>query len=193
MLDLCTSPKFHHFVVGKRMMLSRIQPIKRILLASLGRQQLREAHDVAEYFQFRRAIVGTLPQSFVTQSLRLNEPEKPIDFECAKQQHAKYVSELKKLIPDVVQVAPDERFPDSIFVEDPVVTVEDTVLLAQTKPRSRSGEFMLLRPVLEGMGLRIVEMKKPGAYLDGGDVIFTGREFLVGLSERTNAVRLRMY
>ena len=171
-------------------MLSRIQPIKRILLASFKRQQLRGAHDVAEYFQFRRAIVGTLPQSFVTQSLRFKEPEKPIDFEHAKRQHAKYVSDLKKLIPEVVQVAPDERFPDSVFVEDPVVTVEDTVLLAQTKPRSRSGEFMLLRPVLEEMGLHVVEMKEPGAYLDGGDVIFTGREFLVGLSERTNAVRL---
>lgn len=193
-MDLHPRPsKFHHFFAGKIRMLSRVQPIKRFLLASLRRQQSREAHDVAEYFHFRRAIVGTLPQSFVTQSLRFNEPEKPIDFECAKQQHAKYVSELKKLIPDVVQVAPDERFPDSIFVEDPVVTVEDTVLLAQTKPRSRSGEFMLLRPVLEEMGLRIVEMKEPGAYLDGGDVVFTGREFLVGLSERTNTVRLRMY
>jgi len=168
---------------------SRIQPIGRILLPLLMRQHLRKAHDVAEYFQFQRAIVGTLPCSFVTQSLRSKEPSKPVDLENAKQQHSIYVSELKKLIPIVVQIPPDERFPDSVYVEDPVVVHEGTALIAQMKPDTRAEEFSALRPVLEEMNLRIVEMREPGAYLDGGDVLFTGREFLVGQSERTNAVR----
>ena len=167
---------------------SRIQPIGRILLPLLTRQQLRKAHDVAEYFQFQRAIVGTLPNSFATQSLRFKEPEKPVDLENARRQHSIYMSELKKVIPLVVQIPPDERFPDSVYVEDPVVVHEGTALLAQMKPDSRAGEFSALRPVLEEMGLRIVEMREPGAYLDGGDIMFTGREFLIGQSERTNAV-----
>ena len=37
-------------------------------------------------------------------------------------------------------------------------------------------------------GLSVVEMTDP-ARLDGGDVLFTGREFFVGLSDRTNKVR----
>ena len=35
--------------------------------------------------------------------------------------------------------------------------------------------------------LTVVEMTDP-ARMDGGDVLFTGREFLVGLSDRTNQV-----
>lgn len=168
---------------------SRIQPFGRILLPLLMRQHLRKAHDVAEYFQFQRAIVGTLPGSFVTQSLRSKEPSKPVDLENAKRQHSIYVNELRKLIPVVVQIPPDERFPDSVYVEDPVVVHEGKALIAQMKPDSRAREFSALRPVLEEMNLRIVEMREPGAYLDGGDVLFTGREFLVGWSERTNSVR----
>ena len=40
---------------------------------------------------------------------------------------------------------------------------------------------------MEALGLRMVEMEEPGR-MDGGDVLFTGREFFVGLSTRTNAV-----
>ena len=36
-------------------------------------------------------------------------------------------------------------------------------------------------------GLSVVEMTDPG-HMDGGDVLFTGREFFAGLSDRTNAV-----
>ncbi len=37
------------------------------------------------------------------------------------------------------------------------------------------------------LGLNVVEMVDPGR-MDGGDVLFTGREFFVGLSQRTNEV-----
>ena len=53
---------------------------------------------------------------------------------------------------------------------------------------TRAGEGEPMRSVLEELDLRIVPMMDPDAYLDGGDVIFTGREFLVGLSKRTNKV-----
>ena len=58
---------------------------------------------------------------------------------------------------------------------------------------TRAGEIGPMRETIEKYAnqLRIkeiVQMKSPGAYLDGGDVLFTGREFLIGLSERTNAV-----
>jgi dimethylargininase len=36
-------------------------------------------------------------------------------------------------------------------------------------------------------GLHVLEMTG-SARMDGGDVLFTGREFFVGLSERTNRV-----
>jgi dimethylargininase len=36
--------------------------------------------------------------------------------------------------------------------------------------------------------LNIVEIKDPVAIIDASDVIFTGREFFVGISKRTNIV-----
>ncbi|XP_015210845.1 N(G),N(G)-dimethylarginine dimethylaminohydrolase 1 isoform X2 [Lepisosteus oculatus] len=39
---------------------------------------------------------------------------------------------------------------------------------------------------LKELGLNVVEMVEETATLDGGDVLFTGREFFVGLSRRTN-------
>ena len=40
---------------------------------------------------------------------------------------------------------------------------------------------------MKKLGLQIVKMREPGI-MDGGDVLFTGREFYVGLSKRTNQV-----
>ncbi|KFO94110.1 N(G),N(G)-dimethylarginine dimethylaminohydrolase 1, partial [Buceros rhinoceros silvestris] len=43
-----------------------------------------------------------------------------------------------------------------------------------------------MKRVLGSLNLNIVEMVDENATLDGGDVLFTGREFFVGLSRRTN-------
>ncbi|XP_034167607.2 N(G),N(G)-dimethylarginine dimethylaminohydrolase 1 isoform X2 [Pangasianodon hypophthalmus] len=43
-----------------------------------------------------------------------------------------------------------------------------------------------MKNALKALGLNIVEMTDESARLDGGDVLFTGQEFFVGLSKRTN-------
>ncbi|XP_029938982.1 N(G),N(G)-dimethylarginine dimethylaminohydrolase 1 isoform X2 [Salarias fasciatus] len=43
-----------------------------------------------------------------------------------------------------------------------------------------------MKEALKNLNLNIVEMTDENATLDGGDVLFTGREFFVGLSKRTN-------
>ncbi|KAL6078605.1 hypothetical protein STEG23_020841, partial [Scotinomys teguina] len=48
------------------------------------------------------------------------------------------------------------------------------------------GVVDMMKEALEKLQLNIVEMKDENATLDGGDVLFTGREFFVGLSKRTN-------
>lgn len=147
--------------------------------------------DVAAYFNFQRAIVGSpesINQKFADQAIRIDQPAEPIDARKAKQQHATYVSELKKLIPQVIEVPFDDRFPDQVFVEEPAVCLDGTALMTQMRPASRAREVEPMRPVLESMGFSIVEMREYGAYLDGGDVLFTGREFLIGLTQRTNSV-----
>ncbi|KAJ4943504.1 hypothetical protein JOQ06_006004 [Pogonophryne albipinna] len=43
-----------------------------------------------------------------------------------------------------------------------------------------------MKAALKELNLNIVEMTDENATLDGGDVLFTGQEFFVGLSKRTN-------
>ena len=44
----------------------------------------------------------------------------------------------------------------------------------------------IIRTILRREGLSIVDIDDPLATIDGGDVLFTGREFFVGLSKTTN-------
>lgn len=147
--------------------------------------------DIAEYFHFTKVVVAShdsLGGNFAKFSLRHREPKEPINLEKAQQQHRNYVNELRKLIGHVVVVPAREEFPDQVFVEDPAVVLDGVALLTKMRSPTRAGEGEPMRSVLEELDLRIVPMMDPDAYLDGGDVIFTGREFLVGLSKRTNKV-----
>ncbi len=45
-----------------------------------------------------------------------------------------------------------------------------------------------MKEAVTKLGLNVVEMTEPGR-MDGGDVLFTGREFFVGQSARTNEVQ----
>ena len=172
--------------------MAKLLRVARFCLQSSPHQFRRTlSNDPAAYFNFRQAIVGSpdsINQNFADNALRIDKPAEAIDVNRAKEQHATYVRELKKLIPEVVEVPFDARFPDQVFVEEPAVCLDGTALVTQMRPASRAKETEPMRPVLEKMGCRIVEMKEPGAYLDGGDVLFTGREFLIGLTERTNKV-----
>lgn len=54
------------------------------------------------------------------------------------------------------------------------------------KIKPESALTVEMKQTLKDLGLKIVEMTDENATLDGGDVLFTGREFFVGLSKRTN-------
>ena len=149
-------------------------------------QRRAVSSDPAAYFQYTRVVFGSLSPSFVTQSLRHEEPSQPIDPERAVRDHGNYMAQVKKLVPHAVQIRADDSFPDLVFVEDPAVVLGGKALITKMGQPTRAGEVALIRPVLAEMGLEVFEVDDPAAIIDGGDVMFTGREFLVGLSKRTN-------
>lgn len=160
--------------------------VHRITQRSLGTSA--QLQDISRYFHCNKAIVGSIPASSVDKSLRFEEPEEPLNLLKARQQHANYIKELKSLVGNVIQIPVDEEYPDMVFVEDPAVVIDGRALLTRMVRPSRAGEARAMRAALERHNLEIVEMRDAGANMDGGDVIFTGREILVGLSERTNSV-----
>jgi dimethylargininase len=138
-----------------------------------------------QLFQFSKAIVRQIPDTLAEQALRMNEPSSPVDMEKARLQHSHYVSRIRQLVPEVLVLPADNSQPDCVFVDDPAVVCNSVALICRMGHESRRSEAAVLKEALETLGLQTVEMTEP-AKMDGGDVLFTGREFFVGLSSRTN-------
>lgn len=76
--------------------------------------------------------------------------------------------------------------PDAVFLEDTAVVVGDTAFMTRSARSSRRGEGAGVARALAARGLRVVPAPPAPAVIDGGDVVFTGRGFIVGLGARTN-------
>jgi len=143
-----------------------------------------------EHFRYSKVVVSGVPTSFASKSIKKSEPSEPIDLVKARYEHANYVWQISQLVKDVVYMQEDENYPDCVFVEDPAFVFNGTALIMKLGHPSRVGESQNINQVLESMDLQTVQLSKlsPTATMDGGDVLFTGKEFLIGLSARTNKV-----
>ncbi|XP_056894975.1 N(G),N(G)-dimethylarginine dimethylaminohydrolase 1 isoform X2 [Takifugu flavidus] len=140
---------------------------------------------MAGFGHYTHAVVRGIPASLAKDALRMTQAE--VDLDGARKDHREYVDILRtRLGLDVVELPADESFPDCVFVEDAAVACGDTALITRPGAESRRGETEVMKEALKKLNLNIVEMTDENAILDGGDVLFTGREFFVGLSKRTN-------
>lgn len=81
---------------------------------------------------------------------------------------------------------PSSDLPDSVFIEDTAVVVSKKVLITNMGAEQRRPESHEVRRYFKSLEtLDIVDMPET-ARLDGGDVLFTGKEIFVGLSNRTD-------
>jgi len=108
----------------------------------------------------------------------------PIDFQKALAQHEEYERFFREKGCDVVSLPAVESLPDSVFVEDTAVVLNELAVLMSPGAESRRPETALISPVLERY--RIVKRIEPPALIDGGDVLTVGKTVFVGLSTRTN-------
>src|ERR1043166_5360347 len=118
-------------------------------------------------------------------SPRINECELthadrvPIDVARARVQHGAYCDVLRRHGYTVISldVNADES-PDSVFVEDPAVALDDVAVLMSPGAPSRSGEPVGIVPELKKY--LPVECILPPATIDGGDAPRVGRTPRVG-------------
>jgi dimethylargininase len=143
----------------------------------------------AAAFTYRGALVRALAPDFAECALRPSTSAAPIDASLAQAQHAAYVAALRAALPPggVTELPAAVGCPDSVFLEDTAVVVGARALLARPGAPSRRGEPGAVGDALRGLGYAVTSMAAPAA-LDGGDVLYTGREIFVGLSSRTNAL-----
>ncbi len=108
----------------------------------------------------------------------------PIDSARAAEQHQGYCRALEECGARVVTLPADEELPDSVFVEDTTVVLDELAILTSPGVESRRPEVRAVEP--EVARLRPVKKITPPATIEGGDVLRVGRRLYVGLSPRTN-------
>lgn len=109
---------------------------------------------------------------------------RPIDFERARVQHHAYEAALVELGCEVHALPADVALPDSVFVEDVAVVLDEVAVVTLPGAPSRRAETAAVAEALAPYRpLRSIEAP---ATLDGGDVLRIGRTLYVGLTERTN-------
>lgn len=108
----------------------------------------------------------------------------PIDLELARREHDAYEEALRRTGCRVERLSADDDMPDSVFIEDTAVVLDELAIIARPGAPSRRREVNAVREALRGYRA-IAEVTAP-ATLDGGDVLRIGRRLLVGDGPRTN-------
>lgn len=109
----------------------------------------------------------------------------PIDIDRARQQHAEYERALHDLGLAVLSLPEEPELPDSVFVEDTALILDEVAILLRPGAASRRAE---MESVAEVLGrFREVKRIRPPACIDGGDILRMGHRVLVGRSGRTDA------
>src|SRR5258708_20032562 len=96
-------------------------------------------------------------------------PREPIDLARASEQHQIYETILTSLGARVVTLPPDPAFPDSVFVEDPAIVVDEFAVITRMRAASRRGEGETLADALAPYR-RVVRLSEP-ATIESGDVM----------------------
>ena len=132
---------------------------------------------------FAEAIVRDVPETLdagIT-SADLGKP----DHAKAVAQHLRYIQALERCGLEVTALDADEKYPDSVFIEDTAVVTARCAILARPGADRRQGEVHGVEEVLSGRYGNLESIIDPGT-LDGGDVLQVGDHFYIGLTSRTN-------
>jgi dimethylargininase len=124
------------------------------------------------------------PGEAFAQAVSTQVPRPIIDTSLARKQHAEYCAALRTAGLELIELPPDEDYPDACFVQDTAVIWGDIAVIARLGAASRQGEEKSVHRALRGLK-RTLAIQPPGT-LEGGDVLIIGSRLFVGLSERTN-------
>jgi len=108
----------------------------------------------------------------------------PIDLGRARQQHDAYCGALSELGRTIIRFPASPDLPDSVFVEVTAIVTDEAAILTNPGAISRRPEITAVAEVLGKF--RKAAVVHPPAALDGGDVLFLGRDVWVGVGARTN-------
>lgn len=107
-----------------------------------------------------------------------------IDLAKANQQHHEYEKLLASLGARVISLPPEPELPDSMFVEDPALVLDEMAVIFPLGTPSRRREAVTIAAALAPF--RKIERVEPPGMMEGGDILRVGRKLYAGLTARTN-------
>ena len=116
-------------------------------------------------------------------------PRQPINLQIARAQHYGYQQLLETLGARVVSLSAEPGLPDSMFVEDPAIVLDELAVIFPLGTESRRPEAASLARALSKFR-KLEYVTLPGT-LEGGDIVRIGRKLFVGVTKRSNADGIR--
>src|SRR5260221_10144257 len=113
----------------------------------------------------------------------------PIELAKAEQQHHAYQQLLEKFVARFFSLPPEPALPDSMFVEDPAIVVDELAIILPLGTETRRAEAASIARALAQFH-KLARVELPGQ-VEGGDILRVGRRLFAGISNRTNAEGIR--
>ena len=135
-----------------------------------------------------KAIIHTISPQLNQCQLSFRERE-PIDIALANRQHNAYCDMLRRWGLEVIELSANRQYPDSVFVEDNAVVVDEVAIICRMGAESRRGEVEAIEAELSKYR-QTVRLNAP-ATLEGGDVLRMGKKIFVGQTARSNDAGIR--
>jgi len=108
----------------------------------------------------------------------------PIDMAKARAQHRAYEKALASLGARVISLPEEAELPDSMFVEDPAIVLDELAVIFPLGTETRRREAASLARAIKPFR-KIETVNLPGT-VEGGDILRVDRKLFVGLTARTN-------
>jgi dimethylargininase len=116
-------------------------------------------------------------------------PRQPIDLKVAQAQHHAYEQLLEKLDVHVISLPAKPNLPDSMFVEDPAIVLDELAVIFPLGTESRRPEAASLAQAIAKFR-KLEHVQLPGT-VEGGDILRIGRKLFVGVTKRSNPEGIR--
>lgn len=128
--------------------------------------------------------VTRMPADSAVNGLRAVDQGQP-DIIQMRNDHTDYCAALASTGAKIINLPPLDEFPDAQFVEDTALCLPEGVIFMAPGAESRRGEVACMQKDIAHLFGEVHHIDPP-AFIEGGDILVTGREILVGLSDRTN-------
>lgn len=126
------------------------------------------------------------PAPSITAGLRAVDTGTP-DLGLMQAHHTAYIATLRETGATVIELPTLDAFPDSVFVEDTALCLPQGAVIMRPGAPTRLGEAAEMAPHLKALYAEVLQITGPDSFIEGGDILVTEAEILVGRSARTNA------